>query len=184
MSAPPGQRGSRVPAAGISWPVTSDQGFHPPRADLLAALLTVVAGACGLGQLFLSWSSMVTGVGLQAAGGGITGWERYQAARTGAALSTSDTITAYSVIGAAFAGAALVLLGLFMLTPIDHRPLGVVALLLSIGSLAGAAWWLLHGHQTFNQSISELFSHAGPGYLFLAAGPIGILGSAKALSTG
>ncbi|SDP15806.1 hypothetical protein SAMN04515671_3070 [Nakamurella panacisegetis] len=183
MSAAPGQR-SRG-ASGVAWPVTSDHGFRPPRGDLLAALLTVVAGACGLGQLFLSWSSMVTGVGLQATGGGITGWERYQAARTGAALSTSDTVTAYSVIGVALAGAALLLLGLCLLTPIDHRPLGVVALLLSIACLAGAAWWPLHGYQTFNQSVSDLFSHAGLGwYLFLAAGPVGILGSAKAISTG
>lgn len=188
MSAPPGQRGGRPVAPGsrgVAWPVTSDQGGHRPRADVLAALLTVLAGCAGFAQLLLSWSSVVTGVGLQAAAGGITGWERYQAARTGAALSTSDTVTAYSVVGAAFAGAALILLGLAMLTPIDHRPLGFVALLLSLTVVAGGAWWLLRGHHTFNQSVDDLFRQAGPGwYLFLAAGPIGVLGSAKALSTG
>jgi hypothetical protein len=186
-AAPPGQRGTRVGAPGprgVAWPVTSDQG-DPPRPDVLAALLSIVAGAAALGQLFLSWSSMVTGVGLQAAAGGITGWQRYQAARTGAALSTSDTVTAYSVVGAAFAGAALILLGLAMLTPIDHRPLGLVALLVSVASLGCALWWLVRGHHTFNQSVSDLFTHAGPGwYLFLVAGPIGVLGAAKALSTG
>ncbi len=152
---------------------------------MLAALLTAAAGGAGLAQLFLSWSSLVTGVGLQDANGGVTGWQRYQAARAGAALSLGDTITAYSVVGTALAGAALILLALAMLTPIDHRPLGAVALALSLAALAGDVWWLGHGHQTFNQSIADLFSHAGPGwYLFLAAGPVGILGSAKALSTG
>ncbi len=152
---------------------------------MLAALLTILAGAAGLGQLLLSWSSTVTGVGLQAAGGGITGWQRYQAARAGGGLSIGDTVTAYSVVGTAMAGAALSLLGLAMLTPIDHRPLGTVALLLSVASLAGSAWWLVRGHHTFNQSVADLFTHAGPGwYLFLAAGPIGVIGSAKALSTG
>ncbi len=170
---------------GVAWPVRSDHGPRPPHADLAAALLTLIAGAAGVGQLFLSWSSTVTGVGLQDAGGGITGWERYQAARAGGGLSVGDTVTAYSVVGAAMAGAALVLLGLAMLVPVDHRPLGFVALLLAIVSLAAAGWWLVRGHHTFNQSIAELFTHAGPGwYLFLAAGPVGVLGSAKALSTG
>lgn len=188
MSAPREHRSSSRPtggAQGVSWPVKSDTGPRPPRADFVAALLTVLAGAAGLGQLFLSWSSTVTGVGLQDAGGGITGWDRYQAARAGGGLSVGDTVTAYSVVGGALAGAALLLLGLAMLTPVDHRPLGMVALLLAAVALAAAAWWLVRGHHTFNQTIEDLFAHAGPGwYLFLAAGPIGLLGSAKALATG
>ena len=183
MSAPPEHRGAG-PAA-VAWPVRSDVGGRPPRADLLAAFITVVAGAAGVGQLLLSWSSMVSGVGLQDANGGVTGWERYLAARTAAALSTGDTITAISVVGAAFAGAALLLLGLAMLLPVDHRPLGLVALLLSVAALGGTLWWLIRGHRTFNQSVAELFTHAGPGwYLFIASGLIGLLGSIKALATG
>lgn len=151
----------------------------------MAALLTILAGAAALVQLFLSWSSTVTGVGLQDSGGGITGWERYQAARAGAGLSMNDTVTAYSVVGTAMAGAALILLGLAMLMPVDHRPLGTTALLLAVLSLAAAAWWLIRGHHTFNQSVADLFTHAGPGwYLFLVAGPVGVVGAAKALSTG
>jgi hypothetical protein len=170
---------------GVSWPVKSDIGPQPPRADFVAALLTTLAGAAGLGQVFLSWSSTVTGVGLQDTSGGITGWDRYQAARAGGGMSVSDTVTAYSVVGCALAGAALVLLGLAMLTPVDHRPLGTVSLLLSTVAVGAAAWWMVRGHHTFNQSFSELFTHAGPGwYLFLVAGPIGLLGSARALSTG
>lgn len=188
MSAPREHRGTVRPLSGgrdVSWPVASDLGSRPPRADPVAALLMIVAGAAGLGQLFLSWSSTVTGVGLQDAGGGITGWERYQAARAGGGLSVGDTVTAYSVVGTAMAGAAMALLGLALLAPIDHRPLGTVALLTSVVALAAAAWWLVRGHHTFNQSMADLFDHAGPGwYLFLAAGPAGIVGSAKALSTG
>jgi len=190
MSIPPVRRSSPAHITGpvrpgLSWPITSDVGVRPPRADLLAALLTVIAGAAGLAQLALSWSSVITGVGLTDASGGITGWQRYQASRALSALSLSDTATAYSIIVAAMAGAALVLLGLTMLAPLDHRPLGFAALLLSLAMMAGALWWLLRGHQTFNQSISDLFVHGGPGwYVFLIAGPVGVLGSAKALVTG
>jgi hypothetical protein len=170
---------------GVSWPVTSDTGQQPPRTDLLAAAVTVVAGAAGVLQLFFSWSSMVSGVGLRDTDGRITGWERYQSARAGAALSTGDTITAFSVLGAALAGVALVLLGLAMLAPIDHRPLGVVGLIVSLAALTADVWWLARGHDTFNQSVADLFTHASAGwYLFLIAGPLGTVGSLKALSTG
>ena len=170
---------------GIAWPVTSDRGPRPPRSDVLASVVTVLAGAAGVLQLFLSWSSIVSGVGLRDTDGRITGWERYQSARAGAALSTGDTITAYSVLGTALVGAALVLLGLAMLAPIDHRPLGVAALVVSLGAVAADSWWLARGHNTFNQSVPDLFTHASAGwYLFLIAGPLGTVGSLKALSTG
>ncbi len=151
---------------------------------MLAGLLTFIAGAAGLAQLFLSWSSLVSGVGLQDASGGVTGWERFLAARAGASLSLTDSITAYSVVGTALAGSALLLLGLAMFLPIDQRPLGGVALVLSILMCTSTLWWLVRGHNTFNQSVPDLFVHAGAGwYLFVIAGPIGILGSIKALST-
>ena len=181
----PRPQGAVAARPGISWPVTSDQGPRPPRADVLAAALTVLAGAAGVLQLLLSWSSVVSGVGLRDTDGRITGWERYQSARAGAALSTGDTITAYSVLGTALAGAALVLLGLAMLAPIDHRPLAVVGLVVSLGALCADVWWLARGHNTFNQSVTDLFTHASAGwYLFLIAGPLGTVGSLKALSTG
>ncbi|MGI8590667.1 MAG: hypothetical protein ACR2M5_06710 [Nakamurella sp.] len=168
-----------------AWLISSDPGRRPARPDLLAGLLTVVGGGAALLQLFLSWSSMVPGVGLRDANGGVTGWERYLAARAGAALSISDTVTAYSVLGTALAGGALVLLGLAMFLPIDHHPLGLVAVVLSVGVLASAGWWLTRGHQSFNQSVAELFSQAGPGwYLFLIAGPIAIVGAVKGLVAG
>lgn len=187
MPAPTERRLQSGPLArpGIAWPVSSDRGPRPPRSDLLAALITVVAGAAGVVQLFISWSSIVSGVGLRDTDGRITGWERYQSARAGSALSTGDTITAYSVLGTALAGAALVLLGLAMLAPIDHRPLAVVGLLVSLGALTADVWWLTRGHDTFNQSVPDLFTHASAGwYLFLFAGPLGTVGSLKALSTG
>ncbi len=186
MSAPPEQRGGAPrPNGAVAWPITTDRRPTGPRPDLLAALITVIAGALGVSQLFLSWTSIVSGVGLQDANGGVTGWERFLAARAGASLSVGDFATTYSVVGTALAGAALVLLGLAMFLPIDHRPLGAVALVLSIAATAGALWWLIRGHHTFNQTVGDLFAHAGPGwYLFLVAGPIGIVGSARALSRG
>jgi hypothetical protein len=189
MSAPPEYRGAPAQGptsgGGVAWPISSDTGLRVPRTDVLAALATIIGGAAALGQLFLTWSSIVPGVGLQDPDGGVTGWERYLAARAGAALSFSDTVTAYSVIGSALAGGALVLLGLAMLLPLDHRPLGAVALALSILAFAAVVWWLVAGHQTFNQSVGDLFAHAGPGwYLFLIGGPVALLGSIKALATG
>ncbi len=186
MSAPPEYRDRRPtsPAGSMqaaSWPLRR-QGSPAPRPDLVAALVTVVAGGAGVGQLFLSWSSMITGVGLP---GGVTGWDRFLAARAGASLSVPDRITAYSVMATALGGAALILLGLAMTLPIDHRPLGAVSLALALAFLAGTLWWLARGHDTFNQSVADLFRYAEPGwYLFVAAGPIGVLGSAKALTTG
>ena len=126
MSAPPEQRGPARPGggatAGVSWPIKADQGPGAPRPDLLAGLITVIAGALGVGQLFLSWSSLVSGVGLHDATGGVTGWERFLAARTGASLSVGDFITAYSVVGTALVGAALILLGLAMFLLVQRRP--------------------------------------------------------------
>ena len=178
------QQGGAV-RPGVSWPVTGDRGVRPPRSDLPAAMLTVLAGAAGVLQLFVSWSSIVSGVGLRDTDGQITGWERYQSARAGAGLSTADTITAFSVLGTALAGAALVLLGLAMLAPIDHRPLAVVGLIVSVGAVTADFWWLTRGHDTFNQSVTDLFTHASAGwYLFVIAGPLGTVGSLKALSTG
>ena len=128
---------------------------------------------------------MVSGVGLQDANGGVTGWERFLAARTGASLSLGDFITAYSVVGTALAGAALILLGLAMFLPIDHRPLGAVALVLSIGcdGLGAVVAGPRAPHvQPERRRICS--STREPGwYLFLIAGPIGIIGSIKALST-
>jgi len=190
MSAPTEPRGgdSRKVGGtgrGTAWPVRSDQGRRSPQPDLFAAALTVLAGAAAAGQLFLSWTSMVSGVGLQDADGGVTGWERFLAARTAATLSNGNGITAYSVIGTALAGGALLLLGLAMLLPIDHRPLASATLVLSFAALAAVLWWLVRGFHTFNQSLSELFSHAGPGwYLFLLAGPLGVAGSLKAFTGG
>lgn len=188
MSAPTGPRGGDPPKVsgpirGTGWPVRSDPGRRSPQPDAFAAALTALAGAAAAGQLFLSWTSMVSGVGLQDADGGVTGWERFQAARTAATLSSGNGITAYSVVGTALAGGALLLLGLAMLLPIDHRPLASATLVLSLAALAAALWWLVQGFHTFNQSLPELFSHAGPGwYLFLLAGPVGVAGSLKALA--
>lgn len=187
----PGPAQRRPPPGGpdarprVEWPVASDRGPRPPHSDVMAAFVTVLAGAAGVIQLFVSWSSIVTGVGLRDTDGRITGWERYQSARAGSALSTGDTITAFSVLGTALAGAALVLLGLALLAPIDHRPLAVAGLVVSLGALTADIWWLVRGHDTFNLSVPELFTHASAGwYLFLIAGPLGIIGSLKALSTG
>ncbi|GGM11928.1 hypothetical protein [Nakamurella endophytica] len=162
--------GGPVPARGV------------PRADPLAAVVTVLGGVLGILQLLLSWTSVAPSVGLPIEGG-VTGWNVFRSAQAAASLSVSSAVSAYSVVGVGVAGGAVVLLGLALLTPVDHRPLGAVALLLSLGMVAAAVWWLARAHSLLGRSLGQVFSVAGPGwYLFLVAGLVGVGGAAKALA--
>jgi hypothetical protein len=157
-----------------------------PRPDAIAALLCVVGGALGIAQLLLPWTSVVPGAGIPGANDtGLTGWEVFRTARAGAGVSMTVALGAYSVVGVALAGAALLLLGLATLIPLDHRPFGVAGLLLSLGVIGSAGWWLFRSRQLIDAGLSQVFAQAGVGwYLFLLCGPIAVIGSVKALATG
>jgi hypothetical protein len=72
-----------------------------------------------------------------------------------------------------------------MVAPINHRPLGAAALLISLLSLAGALWVITHARMVFDLGVFGLFGQATVGlYLFLGSGLLGLIGAWKALSTG
>ncbi len=158
-----------------SWRPAPPQ-LRTPRADPVGALLCVFAGILGLLQLVLSWSSVVFSVDLPASTA-LTGWRVFQTAGSAASLSATWAIGAYSVLAVGLAGGALVLLGLAALAPIDHRPIGAAILVLSIVSFTGAGFWLVRADRLTAHSLSQLFTHAGPGwYLFLVSGLLGVVG--------
>ncbi|MTD16464.1 hypothetical protein GIS00_21235 [Nakamurella sp. YIM 132087] len=156
-----------------------------PRPDVLGSLFVVLGGVMGLLQLALSWTYVVAGVGLPGSATAPNGWGIYITMRAGSTVSASWAIGGYAVIGVGIAGAALVLLGLAMLAPLDHRPFGLAGLVLSLAAMGAAGWWLARSAQLMGQNLSALFANAGPGwYLFLIGGAIALVGSVKALASG
>ena len=88
-------------------------------------------------------------------------------------------------LGAGVGGGALMLLGVAMMFPVNHRPLGLAGLLISVLSILGAGWMLIRTRAIFDVGLFGLFAQAQVGwYLFLAAGLVGLVGSWKAISTG
>lgn len=155
-------------------------GTLRPRADVLAGLVTILAGAAGLVQILVQWV-----LGSVTDPTGTTGWEMLQLCRGFATVSRAHAVAGYAVLGSAVIGGGLVLLGLAMWAPINHRPLGFAGLGMALVLLAGEIWWLARGGQLTGMTLGDVFAHAGPGwYLFLLAGPIGILGTVKALTSG
>ncbi len=149
-----------------------------PQADPVAALLLVVAGIFGVVQLMLPWIGIGNGLD-----GSYTGWDLFKVGRD-QSLDLSGTVATYALPAVAVAGGALVLLGLAMFAPINHRPLGAAALAFSVVAVVGAASWVLET-RTARGGIGAIVDLAQVGwYLFLVAGLIGLIGSIKALATG
>jgi hypothetical protein len=152
----------------------------------VAAALLLIAGAIGIWQLLLPWRS----AGVDVAGSGqpqasATGWQVYRLLHAVPDPSVDIRVATYSVLGVAVTGGAFILLGLAMMLPINHRPLGLAALLLSVLSISGACWLLVRSRTIFDVGLFGLFTQAQLGwYLFLAAGIVGIGGAWKALATG
>jgi len=184
-----GQRNGAVAHAGNGMPYpgpAGPAGAPAPRADPVAAAILLIAGAIGIWQLLLPWRT--TSVDGSTEGPGTassTGWQVYRMLR---ALPDPDgdlRAAMFSVLGVAVGGGALIVLGLTMMLPINHRPLGIAALLLSVLSILGACWMLVRARAIFDVGLFGLFGQAQLGwYLFLAAGILGVFGSWKAIATG
>lgn len=178
-------RGS-VQRPGSGPPAYVPPASSAPRADPLAAAMLLIAGALGLWQLLLPWRS--AGLEIPTVGAGqasATGWQVYRLLHAVPDPSVDIRVAMYAVLGVAVGGGALILLGLAMMLPINHRPLGLAALLISVLSIMGGCWLLVRSKTVFDVGIFGLFSQAQLGwYLFLAAGIVGIFGSWKALATG
>lgn len=163
-----------------------------PTADPWASLLLLIAGLAALVQLVLPWRSArlpaTVGPGgadpdptIQAIGVG--GWRFYRALHDVTPATFELTLGRYIVLGVAGAGLALVLLGLLCLLPIDHRPFGTVALLVSGFCVLGCVFLLARARTFFGVGLNGLFDQAQPGfYVLLAAGLIGVAGAFKALA--
>jgi hypothetical protein len=176
------QLGRAVPAGAM---IASSPAGRAVRADPIAAMLLVIAGVAGIWQLFVPWlkaGSVTLGGGDPAVSGG---WQVYRALRVLPEPGSELRWATLAVLGGAVAGGALVVLGLAMVAPINHRPLGAAALLISLLSLAGALWVIMHARMVFDLGVFGLFGQATVGlYLFLGSGLLGLIGAWKALSTG
>jgi hypothetical protein len=174
------QRPGGGPAPGV------ELRHRAPRADPLAAALLLVAGAIGIWQLLLPWRTTTAGPdGSDPGNVSTTGWQIYRFLRAIPDPDGDLRLAMFSVLGVAVGGGALVVLGLTMMMPINHRPLGLAALLISSLSVLGACWMLIRARTIFDVGLFSLFAQAQLGwYLFLGAGVLGVLGSWKALATG
>lgn len=163
-----------------SWPVSSDTGGRAVRADVAAFILLLVGGAAGIGQLFVPWYASSADLP-----GRHAGWQIFQSVKQGIpGLGFSYTFAAYAILAVAVVGVAMVLLGVAMLFPIDHRPLGVVAMVAAAIGLICAVWWAFWAPPAGIHSIGERFADAGIGwYLFLTSGLVGLIGAIKSLVT-
>jgi hypothetical protein len=170
---------------GGSW-VAVGSARKAPRADPLASALLLIAGAIGIWQLLLPWRSAGVDItGSESGQASATGWQVYRLLHAVPDPTVDIRFAMYSVLGVAVGGGAFILLGLAMMLPINHRPLGLAALLLSTISILGACWLLVRSKTIFDVGLFGLFSQAQLGwYLFLAAGIVGGCGSWKALATG
>jgi hypothetical protein len=176
------QLGRALPAGMVDVPLPAAR----PRPDAVAAILLLLAGAIGLWQLLLPWRAADAGGSLVPPGAADpTGWQVYRVLRAMAAPAPEVSWATLAVLGVGVGGGALIVLGLAMMAPINHRPLGAAALLISLLSVAGALWVAVHARMIFDVGVFSLFGQAGPGwYLFLGAGLLGLAGSWRALASG
>ena len=173
--------GSRPPGSTVrpAWTVS-----ELDRPAYLGAVLLALGGACGLGSLLLSWTSIVFSVDLPA-DGPRTGWQIFATARAGASFSATWAVGAYSVLAVGLLGGALVVLAVAALTPVDHRPIGAAALTLALLAVAGAVFWLVRAGSLTDHDLGAVFAHAGPGwYAFLASGVVAVFGAVVVIARG
>lgn len=185
MGQPLGQPSPGRPFTSSALPPNT-RSASSPRADPVAAALLLVAGAVGVWQLLLPWRSVaVNPGGISTADAGTTGWQVYRLLRAIPDPAGDQQAATFAVLGVAVAGGGLILLGLTMMLSINHRPLGLAALLLSLLSVGAAGWLLIKARTIFEVGLVGLFAQAQVGwYLFLAAGLLGVIGSWRAISTG
>ncbi len=176
------QLGRAVPPGLVATPPPAGRAV---RADPVAAILLLIAGAIGIWQLLLPWLTVGATSGPGAVSGSPTGWRIYRAMRAVPSPDPDLSWATLAVLGCAVGGGALIVLGLAMMAPINHRPLGAAALLISLLTLAGALWVVVHARLVFDVGVFGLFGQAAVGwYLFVGGGLVGIAGAWKALSTG
>ena len=170
MSAGSSVRATAVPA---------DSTRRRPRADSLGATLLVLAGLAGVLQYLLPAFPVASLTNTAASGRLVT----QTFAPFVADVTEPSSVIRLAVLAAAVGGAALGLLGLCSLLPVNHRPLGTVSLVLSLVIAAGAAGLYYRGEAVLGASSDALLSVARPGWwLVVAAASLGFLGAIRQLA--
>lgn len=176
------QLGRAVPAGAM---MSAPPAGRPVRADPISAIVLLIAGGAGIWQLFAPWLRVGSAAPGADGPANPSGWQVYRGLRLLAAPAPEVSWATLAVLGGAVAGGALIVLGLAMLAPINHRPLAVAALLISLLSMAGALWVIVQARMVFDLGVFSLFGQATVGlYLFLGSGLLGLIGAWKAMSTG
>ncbi len=148
------------------------------RIDPISALLLLIAGACGLAQ-YLRFGYSVHG---RSATGSIEETGRALLAELLQPDSAISKVLRIAVVATTVGGAALVLLAVTMVLPIDHRPLGGVALAISLLTIGTPILLLTQAAVLDTRSI-DLLEGTGFGWYLAAATPVvGVLGGLRAIS--
>lgn len=146
-------------------------------ADPIAAILLVLGGAAGVIGMLLPWLPADP----RLASGSKTGWDLFVIGRA-QDLPVGQWLAVYAVLATAVAGGACLLLGLAMLSRVDHHPLGAVAMLLGFGAIAALLWWTYDRQRTLG-GLGTLFGQIHTGwYLAAASGLLAVAGAIRALS--
>jgi len=154
-----------------------------PRADPVAAVLLLIAGFFGLIQYAVSGFPIGQS---QPVGGSVLSGKQLLATLS---VYTRDataaaSVTRIAILVAAVGGAALVALGLCCLLPVNHRPFGTVALIISLAAVAATVWMLAQAEQVLGSPMSALLSLDNPGwYLMAATSVVGLFGAIRALGS-
>lgn len=176
--------GSAGPDTYYRWPVQSDQAvrrYGQPRPNPVAFMLLLLAGGCGVAQYLVA--GFPVGQAQPVGGSVLSGRQLlwFLNAHTGDA-NAAASVTRIAIVVTSVGGAALLLLALATLLPINHRPLGAVALFLSFATVAAAIWTVTQANAVLGSPAAELFSAEHLGwYLMAGAAAIGVFGSVQAL---
>lgn len=167
-----------MPAAGDLMTTLAPSRRPLVSADPLAAVLLVVGGGAGLIGFLLPWLEKQILTSVQT----FTGWSIFRVGLPQGSISAGQLFALYALLCTALAGGACILLGIAMLLPLDHHPLGAIAMLLGLGSLAALAWWTFEW-QRANNGLSQLFDQIQVGwYLAAASGVLAVVGAIRALA--
>lgn len=134
------------------------------RNDVLAGLLLLIGGGAGVAQFFLPWASFE--------GIGMTGKDYYDGA-----TAAGETLLGLIPLVILIAGGLLALFGILLFVPMRSRkPLGSIALIVSLVSTAAAVYLLVDSGADLSGSDYGL-------YLALGSGVVALLGSIKAVAS-
>jgi len=176
-----GGRGASTPQHGTTTYAPARSHSGGPRADPIAAILLLIAGFCGLIQYAVAGFPIGHS---QPVGGSVLSGKQLLATLsvyTRDATATAN-VTRIAILVTAVGGGALVVLGLCCLLPVNHRPFGTVALIISLASIAAVVWMLAQAEQVLGSPMSSLLSLDNPGwYLMAATAVVGLFGAVRAL---